>query len=120
MLAFTWHCARESQKFYDMARDKTAPFVLVKALHDHHDSGLFWIVQARGRQFRPPVRYRFPFRLAFGLRHIVGIVHHQDITADAQKGAADTGRKARAALGIIDLDFRILVVAEGETRSQSR
>jgi hypothetical protein len=42
--------------------------------------------------------------------------YHQDITAGAQKGAADTGRKARAALGIIDLDFRILVIAEGETR----
>ena len=45
------------------------------------------------------------------------IVDHQDIAADAQKGAADTGRKARAAFGIIDLDFRILVIAEGETSS---
>ena len=45
------------------------------------------------------------------------IVDHQDITADAQKCAADTGRKPRAALGIIDLDFRILIVAEGVTRS---
>jgi hypothetical protein len=48
--------------------------------------------------------------------HVVGIIDHQDITADAQKRAADTGRKARAALGIIDLDFRILIIAESETR----
>ena len=44
------------------------------------------------------------------------VIDRDNITANAQKGAADTGRKARAALGIIDLDFRILIIAESETR----
>jgi hypothetical protein len=50
----------------------------------------------------------------------VGVIDHQHIPADAQKRAADPARKPRAAFGIIDLNLRILIVAEDSPKAADK
>ena len=98
-------------------QNDAANVLLVQALADADNGASFRVIEACRGKLGPPLQYGLAFCLTFSHRYVMRVVNYQNVTADTEQCAADTGCETRAALGIIDLDFRILIITEGKTRS---
>ena len=84
----------------------------VQALHDDHNGGLLWVVQAGGADLPPPGPRHRAFGIALGAVRVVGVVDQNDISPNAEKRA--TGRSREAGASGRRVELRLGVLVEGD------